>query len=204
LLSMRSVLKLVLDGLRKPEWVAAIALLIQAVILWLQARILTKHGKTMEEHTEIARTQAITAELIGKALNQQEKILADQTQIMDEQFKFQRRIEAQAERRKVYEALFEVHTKLTTFIQTSSKGDGFAERKAWANFLMSINPCQKEVVTSIHLSDAERQYFQRYLHDVIGLLPKEGLGSVNQLKVVVGKYVDFHEKLLGVGQTPAS
>jgi|HubBroStandDraft_2_1064218.scaffolds.fasta_scaffold434366_1 hypothetical protein len=201
---MRSVFKFVLDGLRKPEWVASIALLIQAVILGLQARILTRHGKTMEEHAGIAKAQAATAELIGKALNQQEKILADQTRIMDEQFKFQRRVEVQAGRRKIYEALFEVHQTLMTIIQVSDTGDGFRERNAWGNFIKSIIPCQKEVLTTIHLSDGERQYFKNYLGALIDVIPSDGVGPVNELKGVVAKHSDFMKRLTEVSQTPAS
>jgi len=52
---MRAILKLFLDFIRKPEWVAAVALLIPDVILWLQAKILRAHGKTMAEHAGIAK-----------------------------------------------------------------------------------------------------------------------------------------------------
>jgi hypothetical protein len=65
---MRVAFRLFLDFMRKPEWVAAIALLIQAIILWLEARILHRHGETMKEHAGIAQSQATTAELIGQAL----------------------------------------------------------------------------------------------------------------------------------------
>ena len=94
-----------LEYLRKPEWIAAIALSIQGLIFLLQAAflawqaaILRRHAATLEKHTEIAGTQAETAALIGKALDQQGKILAEQTEIMDAQFKFQRTVEMKAER----------------------------------------------------------------------------------------------------------
>src|SRR5713101_2022064 len=91
-----SAMKSLVEFLRKPEWIAAIALLIQAVILFLQAVILRRHGATMEEHAGIAKAQAETAKLIGQALDQQGKVLDEQTKIMDEQFKFQRTIELKA------------------------------------------------------------------------------------------------------------
>ena len=80
---MLQFLKSLFEPLRKPEWVAAGALLIQAVILFLQFKILGRHAETMEEHKKFARTQAKTAELIGQALVQQSNIL-------DEQFRFQK------------------------------------------------------------------------------------------------------------------
>src|SRR5438876_9224385 len=118
---MSAATKSLVEFLRKPEWIAAIALLIQAVILFLQAVILRRHGATMEEHAGIAKAQAETAALIGKALDQQGKILAEQTKIMDEQFKFQRTIELKAERVQVFDALMRLHVSFKALLSTLSE-----------------------------------------------------------------------------------
>jgi hypothetical protein len=80
-----------LGVVRWPEAIAAIALVIQVFILWQHRRILTGYGETLER-------QAETAKLIGHALEQHGRILSDHTRIMDEQFKFQRKIEEKIER----------------------------------------------------------------------------------------------------------
>jgi hypothetical protein len=203
--AMRHSLQLVLEFIRKPEWVAAIALLIQAAILWLQARILRKHGETMEEHAGIAKAQATTAELIGKALNQHEKILADQTKIMDEQFTFQRRVEAQAARLKVYEALLDVNSNIELLIQVGSQNPANvdSEKRVFSSLVLSVAPCQKAVVTTIHLTPTERTYFLRFLTDVSALALKQSpRPEVTKFWELKNKYTDFLTMLSNVSQTP--
>lgn len=87
---MLDFLKYFLGGVRWPEAIAAMALVVQAFILWQHRRILTGFGETLER-------QAQTAKLIGHSLEQHGRILADHTRIMDEQFKFQKKLEAQIE-----------------------------------------------------------------------------------------------------------
>ena len=86
-------LKYVLGGVHWPEAIAAIALVVQTLILWQHRRILTGYGETLER-------QAETAKLIGHSLQQHGRILADHTRIMDEQFKFQKKLEARTENSK--------------------------------------------------------------------------------------------------------
>jgi hypothetical protein len=159
-----------------PEWTAAIALgaqavifLLQAGILFWQGKILRRHGSTMEEHRDIARTQADTAKLIGQALDQQGKLLDSQTKIMDDQFKFQRKIETQAERTKVFDLVLELRTQFvaakgvlsaniapgTTFTQASRE----KVEHAWQRLSAAIVPCQKALITSIHISQDQKNYF---------------------------------------------
>jgi hypothetical protein len=88
---------------RSPEWIAAFALLIQAGIFGLHAWILHRHGKSLEENVKIAKTQTDAGQLMAKAWEQQGKTLDDQTKIMNEQFKFQRRVTAQADRQQTYD-----------------------------------------------------------------------------------------------------
>jgi heme exporter protein D len=85
-----NLLKYFLGDVRWPEAIAAIALVVQAFILWQHRRILSGFGETLER-------QAETAKLIGHSLEQHGRILADHTRIMDEQFKFQQKLEAKIE-----------------------------------------------------------------------------------------------------------
>lgn len=83
-------LKYLLGDVRWPEVIAAVALVVQTLILWQHRRILTGYGETLER-------QAQTAKLIGHSLEQHGRILADHTRIMDEQFKFQKKLGAKIE-----------------------------------------------------------------------------------------------------------
>lgn len=87
---MSDFLKYFVAGVHWPEAIAAIALVIQAFILWQHRRILGGFGETLER-------QAETAKMIGHSLEQHGRILADHTRIMDEQFKFQKKLEAKIE-----------------------------------------------------------------------------------------------------------
>src|SRR6266699_559489 len=165
-----SAMKSLGEFLRKPEWIAAIALLIQAVILFLQAVILRRHGTTMEEHAGIAKAQAETAALIGKALDQQGKILAEQTKIMDEQFKFQRTVEMKAERVQVFDSLMQLHVSFKMLlsaisrVQLSNYTHEMQDRvrASWQQVSQDLLPCQKAIHTSIYMNPDERQYFWAY------------------------------------------
>jgi len=203
---MRAILKLFIDFIRKPEWVAAVALLIQAVILWLQARILRKHGKTMEEHAGIAKAQATTAELIGKALTQHEKILADQTRLMQEQFSFHRTTVAQVERVKIYSAVLELHTnikRLAELIEETPRNSEL-ENRAWFKLVMAVPPCQEVVLTSIHLTPEERGYFAAdYLDDAANLVAGATYNTTTLREFII-RYKDFPRMLFKVSQPPPS
>jgi heme exporter protein D len=87
---MLGSLKYLLGDVRWTEAIAAIALVVQAFILWQHRRILTGFGETLER-------QAETAKMIGHSLEQHGRILADHTRIMDEQFKLQKKLEAKIE-----------------------------------------------------------------------------------------------------------
>jgi cellulase/cellobiase CelA1 len=158
---MRAILKLFIDFIHKPEWVAAVALLIQAVILWLQARILRRHGMTMEEHAGIAKTQAATAELIGKALEQQGTVLAGQAKLTEEQYRFQRRIEAQAARSEIYKALLALNTTIDMLIRTGSQNPRAVEmeKQVFSTLIDSTVACQNILITGIHLTSEDKDIF---------------------------------------------
>ena len=206
---MRAILKLFTDFIRKPEWVAAVALLIQAVILWLQARILRRHGKTMEEHARIAKDQAATAELIGRALEQHAKILGDQTKITERQFKFQRTIESYAGREKVYDALLELRASVAMLIsKIESPGDRYEPRvaeemMAQTEVVAAILPVQKAVLTSPHLTHEEKEYFRGYTSDLATILATNLQGRAQPLKEFTAKYKDILSMHFKIAQIPA-
>ena len=184
--------------LRKPEWVAAIALLIQAAILLLQAVILRRHGATMEEHAGIAKAQSETAALIGKALDQQEKILAEQTKIMAEQFKFQRAAMAQADRQEVFNALLSVRNSLHMLIaKIQEPGERYdprvaEEQRMQAALLAAILPVQSAFISSVHLTPEEKDYFGHYIIDVFDAVSGDNNfpRRLSQMKLVQRKYSD--------------
>ncbi len=195
-----------------PEWTAAIALgaqavifLLQAGILFWQGKILHKHGSTMEEHRDIARTQADTAKLIGQALDQQGRLLDSQTKIMDEQFKFQRKIEAQAEKAKVFDLVLELRTQFvavkgvlsaniapgTTFTQESRE----KVEHAWHRLSAAIVPCQKALITSIHISQDQRNYFLGFAM-ACDVLERGHTNTIEADLKAVKKVEDDHKEFL--------
>jgi len=199
------------DALRKPEWIAAVALLIQAVILFLQYKILGRHAKTMEQHTETAGTQAKTAESIGKALEQQGKVLGEQTKIMDEQFKFQRRLEEKAERTRLFESLTDLGLLVTDlqFVlgSISSVNEAVRDRvnTLWGQLFQQIVRCTKELGASIHITKEEKDYFLKYLRNVNELyrLRRNNFQEdFARVKAFQSEHEDFTQRLSEAARTP--
>lgn len=231
-------LKLLLEHLKplfgsfsehKPEWIAAIALLIQAAILW-------RHASTLEAHTEIARTQSETARLIGQALEKQGKVLEEQTKLMSDQgkvldeqtkimakqFSFQRKIHAQAERTRVFDVVLDLRAKvvrlkealaLSLRVPPGSTVDAFDQQyiekqraDAWIRVSEAIMPCQKALLTSIHLSAEETNYFLGYAQAVDALEiahTKNAETDLQALRNLDGKYDDFAKRMIEAAQPPA-
>jgi len=187
---MRStaVLKYIHDFLHDPEWVAAVALTIQAVILIVQSLILRRHAETMEKHTEIAGTQAEIAKLIGQALDQQGKILTEQNKIMGEQFKFQRRVDARVERGNLFNLVVEARAELEALVLKLSKlqqsnltqEDSLELTGRFDTIVRSGTACHKAVIMAIHLSATEKKYFSTFCDDI---------GALNQTD---NRAEDFH------------
>lgn len=194
---MRVALKLFLDFVHSPEWVAAAALLIQAVILWLQARILRKHGRTMEAHAGIAKNQATTADLIGKALERHATILDEQKKLTDAQFEFQRRVEAHVSWAKVYDQVLDLNRAVTMMIaKLESPGDRFPQRVAeehmlQAELVAAILPAQKATMTSYHLTAEEKTYFRQYTRELQEILSSNLQGNAQTLKEFRNKHNDI-------------
>ncbi len=210
---MYAAMKSLVEFLRKPEWVAAIALLIQAAILLLQAVILRRHGTTMEEHAGIAKTQADTAALIGKALDQQGKILAEQTEIMDAQFKFQRAAMAQAERQQVFDALLRLRSSLHMLIaKVEEPGMRYEprvaeEQRMKAALLTQMLPVQNAFISSVHLTREEKDYCGRYVVDVFDAVSGDNLPArLPKMKQIQEKYSesDFVKMAAKIGRPQES
>jgi len=195
---MSAAMRSFVEFLRKPEWVAAIALLIQAAILLLQAVILRRHGATMEEHAGIAKAQAETAALIGKALDRQERILAEQTKIMSEQLKFQRAAMAQADRQEVFSALLSLRTSLHMLIaKIQEPGERYEprvaeEQRMQAALLAAIVPLQNSYISSVHLTREEKDFFGQYIVDAVDAVSGDSNfpRRLPKMKAVQEKYSD--------------
>jgi hypothetical protein len=205
------LLKTLLEPLRKPEWIGSLALLIQAGILALQAKILHRHSVTMKEHAGISQAQATTAELIGKALVQQGKILDEQTQIMAAQSKFHRMTVAHTQREKVYDDMLDLRTKvmmLISAIEAPGRRDPerlSSEKLQWDRIISAVLPCQKAVITCLHLLPEERDYFARYLSDVADLQPTNDLMTdLKKMKQLDVKYQDFLVMAAKITRPPES
>jgi hypothetical protein len=200
------------------DWIAAIALSIQALIflifLWWQDRILHRHAATLEEHTKIAGSQAKTAELIGQALAQQGKILAEQTSIMDKQFKFQRKVDAQAERATVLTLVVAVQGRLVTLDSKLSRATSSAtpEYRQEVNrhfdaLAGAVYECHKAVFLSLHLTEAQKKFFLAYCDDLAALNQTgNNVKDFHNVRTLKDKYGDplFSIRLGSLGEIPES
>jgi hypothetical protein len=202
------------EGLRKPEWVAALVLLIQAVILYLQYEILGRHAETMEAHTEIAGAQSKTAELIGKALDQQGKILAEQTKIMEEQLKFSRIVEIKREKVQVFDHLLELgisfgllHASLLEVQLSNYTAEKESEIKSkWKQLKQDFVRCTQTIHTSAHLDPEDRDYFLGYVTDLSLLGESSDIKrDIESVRAFHEKYKDFTKRMFAAGRSaPAS
>lgn len=156
------------ESLRHPEWIAAYALSVQIFIFAWQARILRRHAGTLEEHTAIAARQEQTAKLIGEALTQQGKIMASQ-------FNFQKQLEAQAERKTMFDLIIRLLasvSSLTSKLNASTLGTAQEVeeiRRVWSDMENNATACRMALIVSEHLSEDETNHFVDYLHDLHGL-----------------------------------
>ncbi len=178
------------ESLRHPDWVAAYALLVQIFIFSWQARILRRHATTLEEHTEIARTQATTADLIRRALQQQETILKDQ-------FKFQQLLQTQAEKKALFDLMVQLYGSvqtLTTKVSAApSTQKGLDEiTQCWIDMKKYATACTQALITSAHLDKDGRALLFSYIADVGKLQPSTNqTAEYNQLRDFNAKYKDF-------------
>lgn len=178
------------ESLRHPDWIAAYALLIQVFIFFWQARILRRHATTLEENREIAGTQAVTADLIRQALQQQEAILKAQ-------FVFQQRLFVQAERKTVFDLMVQLHSSVqalsTLLIGMPSTQDGLNKvSQAWNDMKKLEAVCSQTVITSPHITKEEDKCYLDYLSDVNRLKRSTSqVAELNQLTQLNDKNKDF-------------
>jgi hypothetical protein len=179
-------------SLRDPSWIAAYALLIQVFIFWWQARILRRHATTLEQHTRIAATQATTADLIRQALQQQEAILKAQ-------FKFQKQLEAQSERKIMFDLIIQLLTSVysltakLTVAQYTTPQEVDKITEAWTRMENDATVCRMALLGCEHLSKDELNHFSGYLEDV-SQLKQTNAGNradYHQLKTLNDKHKDF-------------
>ena len=180
------------ESLRHPDWVAAFALSIQILIFAWQAWILRRHAGTLEKHTDIADKQQQTAKLIGEALIQQGKIMAAQ-------FSFQRQLEAQSERK----IMFDLIVKLLTSVNSLTANLGVAQytnpreieqiQEAWIRMDNNATACRMALIVSEHLSRDEEKHFACYLADIAQLNQTNASNHADyiQLKNLNEKHKDF-------------
>jgi len=157
-----------------PDWIAALALslqaiifLLQAAIFWWQASILSRHAATLEKHTEIAGKQEETAARIGEVLKQQGELLHEQTKIMERQLELQRRIEEKSEREKVFDLVINLEEKVSSLASKLSRvqlSDVTQEDRRdvalrFEDLDRANSECRKSLFTAIHLSEDEKKHF---------------------------------------------
>jgi hypothetical protein len=189
---MWDVVKSLLGDVR-PETIAAVALLMQAVILWLLWSILRRNRHMLEQQTE-------TAKLIAQALEQQ-------TKIMDEQFKFHRKIEAKTERKKIFEAVLGLQTSVVNLIAEcsppSQSETAFEEQQRishkWIRLEGAIPPCLTDLITATHLSPEEKNYCMDFALDLDAVTKRRSLNTlqmnINGLKAISQAYNDLPKRL---------
>lgn len=184
------------------EWVAAIALSIQALIFLLQAfifawqaLILRRHATTLEEHTA-------TAKLIKEALDQQKTVLNTQSEIMSKQLELQRQVDEKAEREVLFGSVIKVQVDLETLarrlqrVQLSTvTGQDRADASDLFNSLAgSVAECRKALLVAIHVGPEEKKPFVDFCDDVASV-PETG-DPAKDLKPVV----DLREKYKGISR----
>ena len=202
-----------LDSLHKSEWLTvyilslqALLFLVQALIFVWQSRILRHHGDLMKRQTEIsekqaatAEKQATTAELIGKALDQQGKVLADQAKISADQLEFQKNLQANEERKVLWELMTQLTSKaryLQKIIEVA-RSNPLEVSKARLEMRSARSTAQKAIVNCVHLNREEWLYMSGYLKQVSALKETGDLTEeLNQLSELNEKYKDFGSRII--------
>ena len=182
---------------RDPAWVAAYALTVQIGIFAWQGWILRRHAKTLETHVGIADKQEKTATLINAALDQQKLILINQ-------FNFQKQLQAESERRIVFDLIVKllasVHNltarlAITTY---SRAGEVEAITEAWVGMDNDVTSSRMALLDCEHLGLDEKAYLIDYVMDVSQLKQTNAANQADyiQLKNLNEKYKDFWATLI--------
>jgi hypothetical protein len=76
-------------------------------------------------------------------------------------------------------------------------------KRAWNRLRESILACQKVLITAIHLSPEEKNYFVRYVQSMAALKPSDdGAQDMAKLTDFSDSYKDFREMMMKAAQTP--
>lgn len=146
----------------------------------------------MERQTEISQKQADTAELIGKALSQQGTI-------MTAQFNFQRQLEAQSERKIMFDLIIKLLTSVHSLTaklvvaQYTTPQEIERIREAYTRMDNDATACRSALIVCEHLSKNERDHFYGYLEDVAQLNQTNAGNHADyiQIKNLNDKHEDF-------------
>jgi hypothetical protein len=78
------------------------------------------------------------------------------------------------------------------------------EKRTWDKLSSSMVACEKALLSSTHLSQADKQYFLRYAYDISKLEQGDDLAkNIRNLKAIADKYHDFVLMLLQSAQQSA-
>jgi hypothetical protein len=119
---------------------------------------------------EVHTAQAETAKLIGHALNQQGNVLDEQTKIMAKQFELQRRVETKVERDSLFTAMVEMQGALVSLerrlsrisLSNVTQKDSDEVLRYFEKVSDNAVACMKELMTAVHISKEEKEYFGSY------------------------------------------
>lgn len=187
--------------------------MLQAGFLWWQANILRRHAATLERHTDIAGTQAQTANLIGQALNQQGRVLDEQTKIMAKQFELQRRVETKVERNSLFTSAVDMQGALVSLdrrlsrilLSNVTQKDNDEVARYFETLNQNATACMKELMTAVHISKEEKQYFSNYSRKLSDLEytgdVRKTLEDVKAIRATTTEQL-FYAKLGELAKTP--
>jgi hypothetical protein len=122
------------------------------------------------ELLKVLTAQAETANLIGQALNQQGNVLDEQTKIMAKQFELQRRVETKVERDNLFTAVVDMQSmfmalqqRLPRILLSNVTQKDIDEVASYFEKLnQNASNCAKALLTAVHISKGEKQYFSNY------------------------------------------
>jgi hypothetical protein len=177
-----------------PEWVAAVALTMQAAVFVWQTTVFKHH----------ARSQKLIAEVLQK----QEEIMKRQEEISADVSKFMRLGALKEERGRLFDSLRLMRAQVITAIEktrvsSQSKEGVEAMDAAWNALVDSCTTCQKELIT-VEISAELKNYFLNYAMKAVGIANKRPAGFANAqpLTDLNAEYADYNTKMIEAVRTP--
>lgn len=116
--------------------------------------------------------------------------MTDQTKIMADQFKFQKELEAHAERKMMFALLLKLSTSVTCLVPKIESAPFTNEAigridQAWIEMGMEATACWEALATCAHLESEQRSRVISYLDDIEKV---EKAKDLAQLKALIGKH----------------